>query len=213
MKEVEKYIMSLPNATKRVMHEWKSVRYTIYETAFATLSESAKGAKLTVWGRHPSYEKEFPKKITAASENEPLHFSDVYFECLPEEVVKKVIDYSYGKRLAQPIRPKRANADGNEKMRYCGIVSGYAEPNMPVASNGAITPDEAAAMLGIDLEAESENDELLWEEQTNDAVELESSGEWDSMPYAATMKDMKTFAELRKRIEDMTDCELGDSEN
>ena len=77
---------------------------------------------------------------------------------------------------------------------------------MPVASNGAITPDEAAAMLGIDLEAESENDELLWEEQTNDAVELESSGEWDSMPYAATMKDMKTFAELRKLIEDLTKC-------
>ncbi len=206
-KEVERYILSLPNVVKKAMHEWKSVRYTIYGSAFATLSGSDNVPKLTVWGRHPEYERAYPRKITPASDNEPRHFSDVYFaEGVPDEVVKEVVNYSYGKRLAQLIRPKSVNLDCGERIRYCGIVSGFAEPNMPVATDGDMTPDEVAATFGIGFD--SERDEFVKTDDFSEEIELESSGEWDNMPYSSNAANMKAYAELRKKVRDMSACDV-----
>lgn len=175
LREIEKYILSEPNAVKTMIPRWQYIRYTVYSVSFATLATTAKGPVLTVLGRFPQYEKEFAKIVVPSVNNDPRFFSSILLrESIPDRVIKSVIDYSYKRRVQAIPMPENAGNGGN--IPYCGIMSAVKKGSMPYDANDAAFETAAtsrAHRYGI------------VETMSPPKTELEGRGAWDTLPYVA----------------------------
>lgn len=190
LKELERYILNKPDAKKRAIPHWDYIRYTVYDSAFATLSCTKRGIVLTVWGTFPQYKEQFPRHVRPAVQNEPAHFTDILLSdgIVPDYVIRAVIDSSYSDRSGAVIMPYMAKP-GYANVPYCGIVSNDIEFKVTLDYE----PMENRANI-----AYKDANMAKTKSGTERPYELIGTGKWDGMPYsiAATEEAARKYKEL-----------------
>lgn len=205
-KELERYILSKQDVKKRVIYEWRSVRYTIYSVAIATVFEHNGEPVITVFGRNKDYEVEYPDIIVPAIDNEPEHFSTVFFtRGVSDAAIKDMIDRSCFLRLKQMVRPRSANTGGAERIPYCGIVSGYYVQDGIIKARKSCAPDEVFAALDL------QNDERYSASVKKEHISLEGIGSMNSVPYSVsvTRQQLHDFFHMRQDLRSESETTSG----
>ena len=198
VKDLERYILSKQDVKKKVIREWRSVRYVIYSVAIATIFEYNGEPALTVFGRNTDYENKYPDIVMPSVDNEPAHFSTVLFTREVEDsVIKDMIDSSYILRLKQMVRPKSANTCKAERVPYCGIVSGYYVKDGVIKARKSCAPDEVFAAL------DTQSDESYSAPGEKEHENLDGIGDMNNVPYSMTItpQQLRDFLNKRKDLQ------------
>ena len=192
-KEWESYIMEHDNARRREIPEWKYIRYTVFETLFASIRAQKEKLILTVWGKFPQYESAYSTAIGAAQAHEPLHYTDIILDnSVPEHVIKSMIDSSYREKLFGIIAPKAASGDYNH-VPYSGVI-----PD----ENGEYHYENNPLSVEAEIAATAHYTHVT-PPDTSDLPKLIGMGKWDFVPYRATqsIEEIRKYIALRKALE------------
>lgn len=164
--ELENYILSKPNAQKTVIPELDYVRYTAYSVMFASIGKAGRKIVLTLWGKYPQYESEYPGMVISAADNEPKHFTSAVLSDghIPSHVLKSMIDYSYRERMRSIIMPKNCS-DGDSRKPY-DMTS--AEIAATAGSDFCtVTTDSTGALSGYAIHNDAGNEHIPYDLPNN----------------------------------------------
>lgn len=136
--ELEGYILSKEGVEKRAIPDWRYIRYTVFQSLFATLEEVRGEVYCSLFGAFPDLRVQYPACVLPALRLNENYSSVLLSGGLPDAVLRTMVDAAYEARRAgiQKVEMGKAGVEN----------APYGEGLRPVRPPHSVLKDEDRAL-------------------------------------------------------------------
>ena len=149
--EVEQYILSKEGVRKQAIPDWRYIRYTVFQSLFATLEEVHGEVYCSLFGIFPDLRAQYPACILPALRLNENYSSILLSGDLPDAVLRTMIDAAYEARCAR-IQKVEMGKKGAEDVPYgAGLLPVRRQPIFDDADCVSYTPHTVSPKYDADI--------------------------------------------------------------